>query len=387
MRKEDVLGLIMYFIIFAVAVVFGLTILHPHFEKSTFNLGIVYALFILGAIISSIGVCAILFELGHISGAKIGGYSILSVCILHLMFFKEDDKFKVKISSFDGLTGETKILPKSEKSNPSAYLLMGTLFTSLYAILCIALFYVNKDISGFSGDVAYFFLTSGVVALICLMYNIVPFKMDVLNDGYRLAMTSNPRNREAFNELLRVEYEIKSGKENVEIKTFTELTNFTADLNMNKVYIALDKGNYEEALELIEIVLNNEKSISRRVYLRGLAMKIFLLFLCKDRAEAASFVENNITMELRKEIAGDSRSLISIRAYLLVEGLVDNSKSECVLVLRNAYKAYKNTPKDRRQIESGYFNKVLEILNEAHPKWGMLDYQLLIEDKKKGSEQ
>ena len=52
----------------------------------------------------------------------------------------------------------------------------------------------------------YFALTVGVVAGICLLYNIIPFKLDSLNDGYRLVMVSNPKNKEAFNELLRVEY-------------------------------------------------------------------------------------------------------------------------------------------------------------------------------------
>lgn len=380
MKKEDVISLILYIIILAGAVIFGLAILQPHFQYSSFDKGILYALYILGAVAASVLTCSIIFELGHILGAKIGGYKILSVCILHLLFYKDDKKLKVKFSSYDGLTGETKILPKSEKSNPRGYLLIGTLVATLFVVTCFILFYLNKDYKNYQGDVGYFFLTMGVVAIIIVIYNILPFKLDSLNDGYRMAMVSNPKNREAFNELLRVEYEISQGNQDVEIKTFTELTNFTASLNMNKLYIALDKENYEEALELVEIVLNNEQTVSRKVYLRALSMKVFLYYLTKDREEANRFVVDNFSLELKKEILSDSRSLISIRSYILIEGLTDASKSECLLAIGNVNKAYKSTPKERREKEGKLYNKVIDIVDAEHPKWQFQDFKLVFDE-------
>ena len=223
MKKEDVTGLIMYLVILAVALVYGFVVLQPYFANSTFKLGIIYALFILGAIVIGILSSSVLFEVGHVLGAIAGKYQILSVCILHLLFTKEDGKAKVKFGPFDGLTGETKVLPKGEKSNPRPFLLLGTLFNSLWLVGCIIIFYFNKDfIKTARSDTAYFFLSIGVVVGICLFYNIVPFRLDSINDGYRLAMISNPKNKEAFNELLRVEYEVSKGNKDVEIKTFTE---------------------------------------------------------------------------------------------------------------------------------------------------------------------
>ena len=384
MKKEDAVSLILYVLIIGVAVVYGLAVLQPHFDKSSFDLGIIYALFILGAVVASILSCALLFEIGHVLGAKIGGYKVLSVCVLYLMFYK-DGKFCFKFKAYDGLTGETKILPKSENAHPRAYLSVGTLLATILAVGCFVLFYVNKDYSQFRGDVAYFFLTMGIVALICVTYNIVPFKLDSMNDGYRMAMVSNPRNREAFNELLRVEYEMSIGNTDVEIKTFTELTNFTASLNMTKLYIALDKENYNEALNLVEIVLNNEKTVSRKVYIRAVAMKIYLYFLTKPREEANQFVLDNISIDLKKELSSDTRSLACVRAYLLAEGLVENSKSECLLAIGNVNKAYKATSKERRESEAKAYNQVIDMINETHPKWEFGEYKLLNEDKEKGS--
>lgn len=376
MKKEDISGLIVYMLIFAVAIVFGLTVLQPYFVNSTFSSGLIYALFILGAIATGIIVCAILLEIGHVIGAKIGKYIIISVCILHIAFLKEEGKSKVKFSNFDGLTGETKILPKDEKSNPRPYLLMGTLLISLWIAGAVVIFMFNKDLLRTTkSDMAYFFLTVAVVSGVCLFYNLFPVKLDAINDGYRLSLVSNVRNREAFNELLRVEYEISQGKENIEIKTFTELTNFTADLNMNKVYILLDKKEYKEADELLDLVLENKNNVSYRVYLRALSMKVFIQFASKEIEEAIKYVEDNFNLELRKEIFDDN-SLVSIRAYVLISGLVDNSKSECNLALNKVYKAYKRTPKSRKEAELQLFNQALDLVVEAHPKWEVDKYKL-----------
>ena len=100
MKKEDISGLIVYMIIFAVAIVFGLTVLQPYFVNSTYKEGIIYALVILGAIVVGVISSALLLELGHIIGAKIGKYQILSICILYLTFFKEEGKNKVKFAGF-----------------------------------------------------------------------------------------------------------------------------------------------------------------------------------------------------------------------------------------------------------------------------------------------
>ncbi|MCR4911458.1 MAG: hypothetical protein K5925_02925 [Bacilli bacterium] len=382
MKKEDVTGLLLYLVIFAVAIVYGLVVLQPYFAKSTFQLGIIYALFILGAIVVGILTSAILLELGHILGAKIGGYNILSVNILHFLFYKEEGKTKFRFSNFDGLTGETKIMPKSEKSKPKAYLLMGTLFLALWITGAVIIFYINKDyVKTTRSDMAYFFLTVAVVCGIALFYNIFPAKLDALNDGYRLAMVSNPKNSEAFNELLRVEYEIGQGKEDIEIKTFTDLTNFTADLNMNKVYIALDKKEYDEADKLLDLVLANKENVSHRVYLRALSMKVYISFVSKEREEAINYVNDNFNIELRKEICDDS-NLISIRAYVLISGLVDNSKSECYLALGKVYKAYKHTPKNRKEQERNLYNTAIDMVIEAHPKWELENYKLEEETKK-----
>lgn len=370
MKKEDVVGLFVYLLILAAAVIYGLTVIQPYYHLSSFTKVLPYALYVFGALLTGILTGAICIELGHLVGAKIGKYEVLSWNLLYFSFVKEGEKRKFKFAKFEGLTGETKILPKDEKSNPTPYLIFGTMFLAVISLLYIIIFYINKDLSGTAKDVGYFFLTAGAVALVILLFNIVPFKMDTPNDGYKLVMVSNPKNKEAFNELCRVEHELSLGHTDVEIKTFTELTNFTAELNMNKVYLLLEKENYKEALELVDLVIQNRGNVSDRVFTRAVSRKIELL-VYSHSSETEEFVEKEITLEDRRVIMEDS-SFPSIRAYILISGLFDDSKSECKLALEKVSKAYKSTPVNRRKIESKLFNMCLDEILAKHPKWDEL---------------
>ena len=107
-------------------------------------------------------------------------------------------------------------------------------------------------------------------------------------------------------------------------------------------------------------------------------MKVFVHVVSSSLDDAKKYIEDNITLQLRREIS-DDHSLVSIRAYLLITGLVDNSKSECLLALNNVYRAYKSTPKNRRLAELTYFNQAIDIVHELHPKWEVDKYRIVDE--------
>ena len=378
MKKEDISGLIVYLIIIAFAIVFGLTVLQAHNAESTLN-GIWYVLYIIGAVLVGAVFNAILFELAHVVGAKIGKYEIVSVNILGLCFYKEEGKRKVRFASFDGLTGETKIVPKDgmiEKANPYPYLFFGSLFFVVEAVAVMVVFSIFRHAEELAlRDVAYALLTVGAIGLVILIYNILPMHIDSMTDGYRLTMVSNPKNKLAFNELLRVEHEISQGNDNVEIRIFDEITNFTADLNLNKVYALLDKKEYKEAEEILDKIIEAKESVSEKVYIRARAQKIYINLITKGLNEAKDYYEKEVPVAERREISNDV-SMASIRAYLLMSGLLDKSRSECIIALNNVYSAFKRTPKNRQHTELVLFNEALQKVVDAHPDWELEGYKL-----------
>ena len=383
MKKEDVIGLIIYLIIIALAIVFGLTVLQTHNPDSAFS-GFGYVAFVAVCVIAGVILNSIMFELAHVLGAKIGKYLILSVNVLGFCFYRDhNDKFKFRFASFDGLTGETKIVPKKDfedKANPTPYLLFGSLFFVVEAVIVMVLFTLFKDSNkAILTDVAYGALTIGAIGLVILFYNIVPLRIDSMTDGYRLTMVSNPKNRAAFNELLRVEYEMQQGNK-VEVKLFDEITNFTADLNLNKVYALLDEKKYEEAEEILDKIIEAKQGIDYKVYIRARAQKIYINLLNKDLESAKAYYDKEVPVSERREISNDI-SMQSIRAYLLMSGLLDKSRSECIIALNNVYKAFKRTPKNRQGTELALFNEALEKVVAAHPDWELDGYKLQVAEK------
>ena len=382
MKKEDVIGLIIYLIIIALAIVFGITVLQAHNPDSSFQ-GFSYVGFVAICVILGVVLNAIMYELAHILGAKVGKYLILSVNVLGFTFYREQDKFKFRFSSFDGLTGETKIVPKKgfeDKANPTPYLLFGSLFFVLEAVIVMVLFTLFKDSKNAAlTDVAYGALTVGAIGLVILFYNIVPLRIDSMTDGYRLTMVSNPKNKAAFNELLRVEYEMQQGNK-VEVKLFDEITNFTADLNLNKVYALLDEKKYEEAEQILDKIIAAKEGIDAKVYIRARAQKIYINLMNKDLEAAKAYYDKEVPVSERREISNDV-SMQSIRAYLLMSGLLDKSRSECIIALNNVYKAFKKTPKNRQATELTLFNEALDKVVAAHPDWELDGYKLQVAEK------
>jgi len=383
MKKEDITGTIVYLLILGFGAVFVFTVLKSHAGAS--GLGSMYFLFNLGALVVGVIFNAILFELAHIAGAKIGRYTIVQIAILGVTFVKIDGKWKVSFSGFDGLTGETKIVPNEnteKESNPYPYLLFGSLFYTIELVIIILFFSIFKNGGNATdavtktalGNVSYFLLTVAAVGGMIFIYNILPFQLDTMTDGFKLTKVTNPKNREAFNELLRVRHQLFLGKE-IDVKVFSEITNYTADLNLNKVYALLEKEDYSKAEEILDGIIKAKENISEKVYIRAKAQKVYIHLQLGDLQSAADYYDKEVPTSERREIA-DDYSMPCIRAYILMSGLLDKSRSECIIAINKVGASLKRTSANRKEIEKKLYNNALKKVHDNHPKWELDQYLL-----------
>lgn len=384
MKKQDVAGIIVYIIILALAAVFGLVVIRQYASKSNMDTGI-FILFVAGGIIAGLLFNSILYELAHIFGAKVGGYNVTSVSILGFTFAKENGKTKFRFSSFDGLTGETKIVPNTKRkkpANPIPYLIMGTVFYAIEVVASVFAFsiFTREGAPVVQTNIGYFILIMMAVGAIIIFYNIIPFQLDSMTDGYRLRLVSGKKNKEAFNKMLLGEIETP-----VDGKTTEEEgknSSFSSDLKLNQVLVCLDEEKYDEAEQLVDSIIEAnkvDKKASNKSLFETKAHKIFLVILNKSFEEAEQYLNEHLSLRERKELSSESE-LVYMRAYILVAGLFDRSRSECVRVLDKVYKAYKRTPENRRKLESKLFNKALNIIIEKHPEWELNDYLISVEE-------
>ena len=371
MKKEDIASIVIYLLMIGAAVVVGLTavqnVFQSHYHISFNNYVFAILVIVVGLLVNIIGL-----EIFHVVGAKIGHYKVLSVCVLGLCLQRKNGKWKFGIKEFDGLTGETKVAPKDEKSKLNMYVWMPVLMYFVELVACIVIFTIAEDkntdfyspLHWMAVAAILFIIVSSMIAL----YNLVPIKLDSMTDGYRLTLIAKKENMDAYNELMRIEALQMEGKEVGEIKVFSDITEYTASINLISVYEQLKNSNYEKAEELIDMIIVDPKKVSSQTYNRLLAQKLYIRIMTLPLEEVKKYYDEQINDTVRKFIANDL-SMESLRAYILIAGLLDESNGEVEFAKSRKQRALKKVPGARQEVEQKLYDDALNKVYDAHPDW------------------
>ena len=368
MRKEEVASLFVYLFMIALAVVIGLTAVKNAIQycgTGTINsFGFVILVIFIGLIFN-----IVMLELLHALGALIGGYRIVSINILGFCFEKKDKKVKFAFKDFDGLTGETKLAPKKEKLNLKSFIWL-PLF-GYAAELAGGIVLYSQMMSNQSSNVSWlgtcgilFVVISSMIAL----YNLVPIKLDTMTDGYRFVLLSKPANVEAYNELLKAEDLERNGQPAPEMKVFEDITEYTANINLFTVYKLLDSNKLDEAEKIIDMMLKESKKLEPSTHYRLISQKLYITIYTKEVEEARNVYNELADDKIRRYIANDV-SMESIRAYILISGILEKSRGELGYAISKKDKALKRTLAQRVSIEEKLYGLALNKVYEAHPTW------------------
>lgn len=371
MKKEDVISLVIYLIMIAVAIIVGLTVVQDAFSTN-YNLNMSPYLFAILTIVVGLLLNIIMLEVGHVIGAKLGHYRIMAFNVLGFCWMKKEGKWKFGFKDFDGLTGETKVAPKSEKSKLTAYIWIPVALYAIELAACIVIYTLGTG-KGLDPRSPLKWMTISSILLIVIssmiaLYNLAPFKLDSMTDGYRLTLMSKKENMEAFNELMRIQALQQEGKEVDKIKIFPEITEFTASINLISVYQELEKSDYKKADELIDMIIVDPKKVSSATYNRLLAQKLYIKIVTLPLEEVKEYYDKQVTDETRKFISNDL-SMESLRTYILIAGLLDESNGEVEFAKSRSHKALKRTLTSRVKVEEKLYNDALDKVYEAHPEW------------------
>ncbi|MCQ2797839.1 MAG: hypothetical protein MJ241_05260 [Bacilli bacterium] len=392
MKKNDIYSLFVYGIMLAIAVVTGLVFVRPTFATSSSSIPLNSGfLFILISVIGSIILNAILIEVGHVIGAKAGGYKIYSVCALWFTLrrkaipgdahftpeeLKHKTKFKFRISGYDGLTGETKATPKDvQKSNPKGMIYFPLLFLLVEVIVFVAII-VSGEVFASSSNGWVWWKTFAIVflaaAFMIHVYNIFPAQLDNKNDGYLFTILTSQVNKEAYNNMLLSEYQAATGVESNDTPVYDKVTDFTSRINDISLYKDFDNGAYEHALEIVEKTLACEKDVSERVYNTAVANKIALLMMLNRDEEAKKFYISQPL--LVKKFLSEAGNGPSLRAYILISSHIDESYGETKEALGGAEHIIRRTVANKRKTEEALLDKTFDMVRERHPDWDLKEF-------------
>ena len=385
MKRNEGMGWLVYLLMLAGAAGVGLGILRPELSAHGTGVSMNSILVVILALIAGIILTAVLLELGHLIGAKIGRYRIDKFSVLGFQWKrkKESKKFRFSFSfSYDGITGETMMAPKDiEKSNPRHAIYFPLLFLLLEAAICVTLMVLGVSLrkENSAWQLAYIFgLVILTIALMIHLYNIFPAALDAKNDGYLITILNNQTNVVAYNALLLADEKAMFGEPAPELPVYSEVTNFTNALNQVSIYHALEEKDIEKALTINEYTIKAQNHVSKNVYQNAMAQKLSLKLLYGDFQEAKELYIN-LPLETKKFIANLSTAA-AVRAYVLVSGLVEESENETKTALARCDKAIKSLPESVRATEEKLIIESVKRVQEKHPEWDFSDFSFK-EDK------
>ena len=367
MRKEEIRGLIIYALLIATAVIVALTVVRPIMDQYSPNMP--QLLFFIIVIVVAYLVNAIGLELCHLFGALLGGYKITLFNILYLCFYKDGDKWKFGFRDFNGLTGETRIAPKKEKTNINWYTWFPLFGFAIELATCIV---VRMLIVGAKEPAAPWLVPAAIITLLIAsllaFYNFVPLKLDTMTDGYRIRLFSNPANVVAYNEMLKLQEARRLGKNVEKIPVFSEITEYTAEINTIAIFEFLGAEKYKEANDIIDLLLENKKVLGLKEYQRLIAQKLYVSVLTQEMKDVKKLYEEICPVEIRRFIANDTE-LSTIRAYMIIAGMIEESESEVLFAKSKLEKAKRKANPSELKTEEVLVEKALELIYKSHPKW------------------
>lgn len=374
MSKEDIISIFVYLGMLAIAIIVGYTVLYPSTGLNT--IGYVSAnngasfLFILIFVLVGVILNGIFLELGHVLGALIGGYSVISCNIFGFCLAKhmENDKAKWKFKafqSFDGLTGETKVAPKKEKTAPMAGVLLPFIFLVLEAAaLYLVLTLIDKKAGDILLTVKFGVVIVATIGLMFTLYNYIPLHIDSTTDGYRIVLFSKKVNVEAYNKFLTYNAADILKIEKPKLEIINEITDYTAQFNMLSVYEWINNNELDKARAELDRIISEKKKLSKSALYLYTTQKIYVDMLKKDGAFDEEFKKSfrSLDSEIRSYIY-KAKSLEAFKVYLLVASKIENSKSETAQTIENFKKAYKKSTDLTKDIEKSLFEKTVELIS------------------------
>lgn len=363
MKKETILTLIVYSVMIGIALFVGLNIIAPAFVilGITGNSQYVYAII---TIVAAFLINVLFLELGHVLGAWLGGYRIQAINILGLALVFDQEGIKFRFQSYEGLTGETTITAKRKKVYPRLFL-FGGLFTFFFVMLVSLV--VGYGL--FSEDQWGRYASVVVIAVggMLMIYNFMPFKLDTVTDGYRLASLTTAKGSEAQQELQRIELAYKKGEVPSTIKSFKDVNTITTQIYFHKIYQALVDEQYKEALKDI-LTIHKTPRLTEAMGYKLMVLKTFVYFMTHSvKLNRDHYYQ--LTSKERKYLSHNA-SMSTLSTYLYVAGIIEESQSEASYTFERQRVAIKkiNEP-GRKAAETILFDRVLKLVKKSNPSW------------------
>lgn len=369
-KKNDFAVFMAYVVMFALALILGIVIIRPMLVNYDSTGAINPYLLVVISIVAGIILNAILLELGHLAGAKIGKYRVRSFVVLGLGFkTKKGGAKKIGFNSFDGLTGETKVAPLDvEKSSLRAYIAFPLLFLLIEAVVFVTIISVINLPDGKYSWAEIFSACALIVGAMIYVYNYFPAHLEALTDGYIATLISKPINRVALNNLLLAEEAAAIGAPAPKRAIYDTWSDLTFGLNMGVVYDFIKEGKMREAIAILDKAIGVEKGLSGYCINEAKSLKLSLWLGNPAYQRQGAEMYQELDDSAKKYISNIS-SPSALRCYFLISGVIEESETEAAFALDKVEKILKGVPEERLDVEKALIKANMDLVKKVHPTW------------------
>lgn len=374
------MGLLVYALMLGGVAIVVFSIIRPAFTSDTYGHLVPFngIAFMIVAFVAGIVATALILELGHLIGAKLGGYKITYWCCLGIRFKRnKEGKMKIGFGSFDGLTGETKVVPNDVvKSNPRRMVYTPMILFLVEVIGCVIWCSISLARSQSEPSAYWSYIFAVVVLTVAcaiFFYNIFPATLDSKNDGRMLTILTSQTNVEAYNRILVNEDLVARGEPVEGELVYENVTNFTIMMNNTIMFDAIKKGDYEKALGILDLTIACKENVSSSNYNEATAIKTALILLTKPAEEAKQYYID-LPLEQKKYFVALGSNACRA-AYILVSAVVEDSSGEAEIALRNCEVGYRIKNGENLSASEELVSLAVAKAYELHPDWDFSEYE------------
>ncbi|MCF0118014.1 MAG: hypothetical protein HUJ61_08260 [Bacilli bacterium] len=319
--------------------------------------------FILGFLANSV-----LYIIGTVIGAKIGGYNIIAVNLFGIEFAFVNKKLIVHFAGYEGFSGDVKVALNEKKSKHNALpMFLGGFVMMLILIVSAVTYYVVVYKTDYNAIFVCGFLFFATIALALLFYNLLPVRTDSLTDGIKIK--SYKKSKESFNELTRIQGELANNQPLKGVKLCEkEITTLNSELYYMAYLENIYAHNYVEAEKIIDQLIESSTITSLSIYQTLLPAKVFTLIKNKTKEEVLAYIETLSQRE--KQILLAPQCIEGIRCYVALNSYIYD----------NMYSFNKGVSQFMKEIEKTIYignieqqkNTIIEMVEETKkekPEW------------------
>ena len=190
-----------------------------------------------------------------------------------------------------------------------------------------------------------------------------------------MKICSKKSNIPAFNESLRIRSCNILGIDPGETIVFDEVTDYTFEINLVEVYKLLAKNDYASAYKILNKMYKLRESLNASNKAKLIGQMIYILLIDPNNLAnvelAKKIYYSEITSEEKRDVSNASY-IETIRAYILISGILELSETEVQYATSRANSAYRKVESGRKDIEKVLYQNALKLVKEKHPKWELV---------------